>query len=288
MPAFETITPNQLLGHGEAGQWPIEQYALRFLAQGDSWFSIGSFPFFATTNLFEHMGTSRRGLVVNCARPGATLAHMTDLVKASDFQRLLCGSTEFAWDGLLLSGLGNDVIDALSSQSPDPKLRLLNPAAEWGPEGSPLRYVSEPGWQTFEQHARDVYANLLAMRARSRFNRNVPIITHTYDLATPRNAGAAPAIGPWLYKALGKTYGVPEHDWIGLATEFLRRVADLILDIQSTTPHMHVVSTQQTLTAALTTDAGPTPHWANEIHPSPAGYELLAQRWNPQLDQLYP
>ena len=73
-----SITPSQLNGTGESGQYDTSPFEKIYLAQGDSWFSIGHFPPWATTNLLQQMVLSRSTLAVNCARPGIELAHMTD------------------------------------------------------------------------------------------------------------------------------------------------------------------------------------------------------------------
>ncbi|MCA0243542.1 MAG: hypothetical protein LCI02_22090 [Proteobacteria bacterium] len=281
------ISPAELIGGGEVGPFPIGNYALHFLAQGDSWFSVGAIPPWLTSNLFDKMSLSRMAVAVNCARPGAELVHMTDSTSNGTFLQLLCGAQERRWTALLLSGLGNDVISA--SQSPPnqpPAKRLLAKAGEWGPPGPASRYISEPGWATFESHAREVFELLLQRRSSSKWNRELPIVLHTYDIVTPRNAGAGAGFGPWLYKAV-KAFGVPKEDWAALAQELLARVRRLILDIATADPTIHVVDSQGTLKPATPDDTGPTMHWRNEIHPSRGGYRLLGDRWELELERLF-
>ena len=280
------ISPAQLEG-GEAGPFPMEQYALRFLAQGDSWFSIGALPPWLTSNLFDKLTLSKSAVAVNCARPGAELVHMTDSTTNNTFLQLLNGNVARPWTALLLSGLGNDVISA--AQSPPnqpPNKRLLARPTEWGPSGGPERYISELGWATFRDHAKLVFSNLLKQRDKAEVNRGLPIVLHTYDFATPRNAGAGAGFGPWLYKAV-TAFGVPKEDWAAVGSELIRRVRLLILEIASDEPSVHVVDTQGTLTPAGTADAGPTGHWQNEIHPTRSGYRLLGDVWERELERLF-
>ena len=279
------ISPAELEG-GEAS-FPIEQYALHFLAQGDSWFSVGAFPPWLTSNLFDKLTLSKSAVAVNCARPGAELVHMTDSTVNNTFLQLLSGNVARPWTALLLSGLGNDVISA--AQSPPnqpPNLRLLARQTEWGPAGGPGRYISEPGWATFRGHAKLVFSKLLKQRDKAAVNRGLPIVLHTYDFVTPRNAGAGPGFGPWLYKAV-IAYGVPREDWAAVGSELIRRVRLLILDIASGEPTVHVVDTHGTLTPAGTDDTGPTVHWQNEIHPTRSGYRLLGDVWERELERLF-
>jgi len=287
MPDIQLISPADLEGHGDAGGFPIERYALRFLAQGDSWFSIGAVPPWLTSNLFDKLTLSKSAVAVNCARPGAELVHMTDSTSNRTFLQLLSGRRARPWNALLLSGLGNDVISA--SQSPPsqpPDKRLLAREAEWGPAGDAARYVSEPGWATFRDHAKEVFDILLRKRDMAEINRGLPIVMHTYDFTTPRNAPAGPNLGPWLYKAV-TAFGIPQGEWAALGRELLRRVRALILELAAADPSVHVVDSQGTLTAAAPEDTGPTAHWQNEIHPTRTGYRMLGDVWERELERLF-
>ncbi len=238
---LQLISPADYEGSGEVGPFPIEQYPLRFLAQGDSWFSIGATPPWKTSNLFDKMTLSKRAVAVNCARPGAKLVHMVDSTRNRTFLQLLNGNKAIRWTALLLSGLGNDVISAAqSAPSEPPKRRLLARMAEWGPPGAAARYISEPGWSAFKAHVREVFRLLLQARDKTEVNRGLPIVLHTYDLMTPRNAPAGPEFGPWLYKAV-KAYGIPEADWLPISAELVGRVGALIQSIAASEPTVHLI-----------------------------------------------
>ena len=280
------ISPDQLSG-GESGPFPIEQYALRFLAQGDSWFSIGAIPPFLTSNLFDKMSLSQRAIAVNCAQPGAKLVHMTDTTTSAVFLGLLCGAQERTWDALLLSGLGNDVISASQAgPSNPPDKRIFATAAEWPAGSAPSRYLSSPGWESFSKHANEVFEILLRNRGRSKTNKALPIVLHTYDFATPRNAGAGLGFGPWLFKAV-KAFNIPQADWAPVAVALQKQVRALIMDIAAADSTIRVVDTQGTLVPAATTDLGPTKHWQNEIHPTRTGYRLLGDVWEKSLEKWF-
>jgi lysophospholipase L1-like esterase len=280
------IAPSQLNG-GEAGGFPMDEFPLQFLAQGDSWFSIGSIPPFLTSNLFDKMSLSKRAVAVNCARPGAELAHMTNTTTNRTFLQLLNGKAARRWTALLLSGLGNDVISAAQSPPSSPAaMRILAKKSEWSAKAGAGRYISQAGWQTFEQHAVDVFQVLLQNRDKSAVNRGIPIVLHTYDVVTARNAGAGLGFGPWLFKAF-TAFEIPPSDWNALAIELMARVRSLILNIAASDAFIHVVDTQGTLIPALGTDIGPTEHWQNEIHPTRTGYRLLGDVWEVELERLF-
>jgi len=103
-----------------------------------------------TSNLLAQMELTRSAAVVNCARPGVELAHMTDTSTQQNFRKLLTGRFAVKWDAILFSGGGNDLIDAASvGPTEPPDLRLLATQAERGPDpASGDAYISAPGWQT--------------------------------------------------------------------------------------------------------------------------------------------
>ena len=135
----------------------LEQFGLRFLAEGDSWFTIGALNPFRNANLLFDMAFSLRACAVNCATPGDTLNRMSQMNSDPRFTDLLAGPQARFWDAILMSCGGNDVIDALASPAVDDQgqpvpadRRLLLTAAEWGPpELGAQRYLSDEGWRTF-------------------------------------------------------------------------------------------------------------------------------------------
>lgn len=283
----------------------ISSYQYQFLAQGDSWFSMSTANLPASSNMLVNMTFSKMAVAVNCAYPGRTLQEMARLSPVAWWRRdpffrgLLCGPREQWWSALLLSGGGNDMIDAIQELSGDdfgsnaPNDRLLRTQAEWGSQPDVTRYIMEEGWQQFTTYLVSQYVAMDQLRQSSRYNKDVPIITHLYDFATPRNSGAGAGMGPWLYKAVHDEYGIPERDWVTLSKEFTTRLASIICALDKNPPpqaatlpppvipiapleNFHVVWTLGTLDPANTTDTGPTQDWENEIHPTVEGYQKLA------------
>jgi hypothetical protein len=254
----------------------------RMLAQGDSWFSINGLNLLRASSLLPHLDFGASTIVVNCADPGDTLEHMVDWRRDPWFASYLCGPRERPWDAMLLSAGGNDLIDALGVGPTDqhgtphpPGDRLLLTKAERAqlPASS---YLSEDGWSVFAAHLRTQFVALDAMRAVSRNNRNVPIITHTYDYPMPRDVGAGLHFGPWLYPAL-ITYEVPPADWQSLAKSLLDRLFDLVSGMPL--QNFHVVKTLGTLQPASSDPHIKSADWLNEIHPTSAGYAQIAARF---------
>ena len=284
-----SISPGQLVGNDHNGGYDLNKFDRKFLAQGDSWFSIGHFPPWSTTNLLQQMVLTRSCVAVNCARPGEEIAHMLDTSSQQEFLRLINGVLAWKWDAILMSGGGNDLIDALNA-NPNAGLnaRLLLRSDEWpATAGGIARYISEPGWNTFISHIEGVLLRLLGQRDKD-VNQDTPLFLHTYDRLTPRNAPAGPGLGPWLYKALHDSYQIPALDWVALSDEFIDRLAGMwfALGAKYAARNVRIVDTRNSTIRAVEGTSGTSNDWENEIHPTPHGYAQLARAWRPALDAV--
>ncbi|MEO7338513.1 MAG: hypothetical protein ABIV63_18215 [Caldimonas sp.] len=266
----------------------------RCLAQGDSWFSIGSFPPGLTSNLLAQMELTRSVAVVNCARPGIALAHMTDTSRQQTFLRLFAGRLAVKWDAILFSGGGNDLIDAATvGPSVQPALRLLATAAERG--NGPLAgddYISKPGWETFRIHLTAVFDALVARRD-SGINQRVPMVFHTYAHIMPRPAPAGAGHGPWLQPSM-LAFAVPQADWLAVSSALMDRLADLfgalIAAHRAADPQCGLYRVDSRNAGAIPADPnehGPSGDYLNEIHPTRVGYTKLAAAWRNPLDAIF-
>ena len=264
--------------------------AYRFLAEGDSWFTLSGLNPLQNSNLLFEMKFDQFACAVNCAHPGDTLAHMADISSDPVFEQILCGSRAMGWDGLLLSCGGNDLIDALKAVGPDvPRAqRLLLPADEWGPVADgPARYLSPEGWQTFNTYLRANFAHILALRDAGP-SAGCPVFIHGYACPTPRNAGAGLGLGPWLLPSL-QAHGVPAGDWLPLAALLIRELGALLAAIAADDlrfPNVHFFDTSAIAIdpAALDSSAA-SGDWVNEIHLTRGGYRKLAVPWAAAIEQ---
>ena len=282
------------LGPGDLGPFPWDLYERRCLAQGDSWFSIGALPPQFTTNLLIEMQLARRTVVTQCARPGKVLRRFTDTTREQDFLRMIRGPLAWRWDAILISGVGNDVIDAVGSP-PDqpPHLRLLRTPAERG--AGPLAaadYLSTPGWATFATHIGTVFDALIDLRD-SGVNRHVPLVMHNYARLMPRPAPAGPLAGPWLHPSF-EAYAVPQADRLAVSDELTGRMDQLLRHMIATrqaadpATNLHLVDTRAGAGIVLA-DAGTdgtSGDWANEIHLTPGGYKKCTVAWADVLDPI--
>jgi len=288
----QLISPYQLTQSDDP--FPLDLYGLRFLAQGDSWFSIGAIPPTRTTNVLQELRLQRSAVVVNCAAPGAVLRHMVDTVRAPQFTQLLSGNVARTWSAILVSGGGNDLIDALQVGPQEAiDLRLLLTQAEVVSPGDPASYLSGPGWQTFCTYLGNVFNELLDLRDAKAANRQTPLFLHNYALLQPRPAPAGASFGPWIQKAL-VTYAVPGEHWLPIGKLLMTRLSALLAQLIADRVSRHagvgpirlIDSQAAGLVLGQPGSAGDSGDFANEIHPNRSGYAKVAASWAAVLDTL--
>lgn len=272
----------------------LDLHDARVLAEGDSWFTLGTLNLFQATNLLNTLVFQRSVGVVNCAYPGHTLRHMADDAAAGGaFDRLL-RQPGFAgpWDAVLLSAGGNDLIDAaqLRPVGPDGQPapladRLLRTPAEADPAVSgPARFLSEPGWARLGGYLRANLERLVAMRDAGP-NAGIPLCLHTYAVPTVWRCGTVGATDGWLWPSF-EAFGIPEAERAGVTTELFERLralwrrADAASGHPDALPAVHVFDSA-TQVPLLPPDPartrGPSGDWINEIHPSARGYRKLGR-----------
>jgi len=274
----------------------LSQYAYRLLAEGDSWFSIGTLNPLKNSNLLLEMQFRQIACAIDCAQPGDTLKRMSQMNTDPRFVDALCGRRARLWDGLLISCGGNDLIEAVSAPSVDAAgqpvpamLRLLLTQAEWGPpELGAQRYLSDAGWETFSTYFQANLEHLLDLRERGP-SHGQPLFLHGYAFPTPRPAGAELGMGPWLLPALQR-YAVPAADGIVVARELLTRLGALIARCAADGarfPAVHFFdSTAVPIDPALPDTTGVSGDWVNEIHLTKSGYRKIGLAWGAHIEAI--
>lgn len=266
----------------------LASYRYRFLAEGDSWFSIGEFPPWSTSNLlFELLRVNlKNDVVINCARQGDTLSHMVEMWHDANFTGLLDGPIQRPWDGILLSAGGNDLIDAclVPASAPQDKRLLLLPHERPAQASQGSDYVSETGWQLFLNYLHGNISTLIERRDHSDSHApslgwKAPVFLHTYHRPTVRNAPAG-FLGPWLYQAVNQ-FQVPQNHWQAVSDELFGRLRMALLSLASASDRVFVFDSYGTVTleTAVPGSTHASGDWQNEIHLTPQGYRKLAPGW---------
>lgn len=265
---------------------PIDpEYQWHLLAEGDSWFTIGAIP---SSNLLFELRLAQWTRILTIAYPGDTVIHMSDIASNKDLRKVLAKTgSNYPFHALLLSGGGNDVIDAAAD--------IIRPRPG---STQPEDHIDHAVLAAKLAEIQDSYARIVALRdsAKSQ-SQGKPILVHTYDYPTPRDApatfvGAIPVLGPWLYPAF-KNSGLD----IALQQRIVNRVMDalaealLSLDSQrgqpdKRLPAFHVVDTRNTLVQANPTEVGNSNDWLNEIHPNHDGYRKIANKLSAAINAV--
>jgi lysophospholipase L1-like esterase len=271
MRRVDILGPAKLGGH-EAGDFDLNPYALRLLAEGDSWFSLGSIP---AHNLLMELRFAKSVVVLNLAYPGDEVHKMFRRMwdYGAEFANWMTMRSTYRWDAILLSGGGNDLIAAFPHL-----LRADIDTAHVDP-ARPQDLIDAVALAQLDRYLVESYIGFVNCRDRPGSpNANVPMIVHTYDYPTPNNA---PALafglrvgGPWIYPQLNGR--IPREAWVPLTDFLLDHVAETLLTMRGRLPNFFVVDTRGTLRRAELGATGASNQWENEIHPSADGYRKLA------------
>ncbi len=264
-------------------------YDCYILAEGDSWFNLGFLPTPGKTrNLLDPLHFSKNTVIVNLATLGDTLEHMERIIKNPN---LFTALDLRKWDLILLSGGGNDLIDALLGNYfvGGQKLEILNKLSASANDFKD--YINTQGVKTFLVEIENCYIKLAGYRSTvvNGKNKDTEIITHCYDYIQPRNAPANMLIsfGPWVYTAMTEIYKIPEQFWLDIAKHMFAELQQMMMGLETKIDKFHVLNTLGTLTMAKPHTTGNSNDWKNEIHPNAGGYKKLAQAHiQPLIDQM--
>jgi lysophospholipase L1-like esterase len=252
------------------------------LAEGDSWFTIAGIP---TSNLLYSFRFKKMTMIVNCAMPGDTIKHMSE-IEGNHVFRTALSPEGYNWDLILLSGGGNDLIDTAG--------KLLLPRQQRGAKSmkNTKDYCDTEKLDELIANIQQGYRRLVGLRDTDGSPaKKKPIVVHTYDYAVPRDSRArffsVPLLGPWLYPAVVNAE-IPKKDWIKVSKYLIDKLAKGILDLEKVDKlkNFHVVDTRKSLKMAALGTTGDNGDWLNEIHPNSDGYKKLARAIEGKLTPL--
>lgn len=224
-----------------------------YLAEGDSWFSIGGL----TGNLLMEIDEPDV-LIVSCAYPGDTTDDIAALGNDAFAKLLDPQFTPVKWDAILLSGGGND---------------LLGRCAQFIlPYGSP-----DTVGIAYDDVLDRIERNLLrVVNLCETIRPGVPVYAHTYDYPPVSRRWWWWQLGPWVSPVFRQA-GIPRSAWDSIAAWFIDDFAICLEKIAEQYGQLHIIETRGRLLPR---------EWRNEIHPTTRGYAELAKSWrkaiNPQ------
>jgi len=237
------------------------------LCVGDSWF------WYPLDNLAVEIAAARPNhTVVVVGTNGAESAQWSESYRKDiDYAFRFYGKDVLA---LLLSGGGNDVAGMKDF------LRLLEDDCSDAPTVQQCYRSGQP--DAIISKIMGAYREVIH-RFRAR-NRTAPVLMHNYDNAWPTGQGL---FGPskWLKKPMD-TARVPEPLRRPLFKDLVAKLHDGQQAL-SQEPALGPLVAIQTAGTLPEPAQGPQQWWANELHPTPAGFRrLVAQKFLPEIDRL--
>ena len=249
----------------------VEPTPLLLLAHGDSWFDYpldGNDPSLSNTDVIaqmEYLGNVNP-VILNVSHFGAATSEEMAWPKQ---QRMIDALQEPAnWptgkpDAILFSGGGDDIAG-------NQFCIFLDYA------GTPGAGLDAARFQGVLDMVKASYLELFLFRDRNAAG--VPIFGHCYDFATPDGVHPLCA-GPWLKPSLDFT-GWTVAEGTAIVHTALAAFRQMLLELATDKKNNFIlVDTQGTLDLS---------QWANELHPTPAGFQLVAAKFVNSLRFQFP
>lgn len=252
--------------------------AMRFgrtniIIEGDSWFSypseylgldISAKQSNAADYVIEFLTKARKTNIIKLSNNGDLLA---DIVSSNQLDRLkkLLKLTGNKTHAVLLSAGGNDILDTNF---------LKTVLRRDGTQGDPASFIkSEILTECFARLRQNFQ---ILFEKRDRYSPNAKIFLHTYDQVLSANRPARfvnglVQLGPWIHKAM-ESCKIIESERDSIVAFIYGGFRELILDLATTNNNIVVVDTFGTL------QPGNPRHWIDEIHPTPDGFAMIAEK----------
>ena len=242
--------------------------AVGILFEGDSWFA---YPVFISTNIPTELKKINHEKIVG-------LDHSKS---GDDAREMLCGKQydklfnaiaeeKLSFDCILFSGGGNDIVAA----NLPVLLNTFKPGYSWEDCLNMTRFRRRL------QEIEHVYFDLADLR--DDYQPSAYIFTHSYDYAIPSGKGVRvfgfQVAGQWI-KARMDDEKIPEEFHPKLLDYMLAEFDNLMIRLEQSIPRCVHVRTQGTLKDS---------DWANEMHPTTAGFRKITARFQQALRSVFP
>ena len=244
-----------------------EQYpdAKKILAEGDSWFAYPRqfFLIGKASNIIDQLAKKKDLIIYSSASNGDEVTNMLSGDQKFGLLKRL-GHNKF--DILLFSGGGNDIVGRYDFGF------LLN-EREAGMTWQDC--INTARLELKLSQIRLAYQELIERTKDVSLNPNIQIVTHTYDYAIPSKEGfelfdLISLKDSWMYPYLKRKKITDREDQKTIVKFVLQELRTILLDLQTSYQDcFRVIDTQ----GMLTED-----EWRNEIHPTPDGFEKIAQK----------
>jgi lysophospholipase L1-like esterase len=253
------------------------------VAEGDSWFDYSLFDTVPRIDIVDDLRELHGWRVENVAHKGDNLENMAyddDQLRALVKTLKRLRDTDQQPDALLLSGGGNDLA------GPEFSI-LLEHAASGRGDVNPV--ILEEVVDQRLRAALTAWVGAAARASEKYFGRRVPVVVHGYAHAVPDGRGYAGGAGllpgPWLAPAFDrKRYEEDLSARTKLVATVIDRFNAMLASACEAPSFRHV--TYVDLRGVLRSGRNYRRFWANELHPSSRGFELVADTLHKTLRRV--
>jgi hypothetical protein len=239
--------------------------ARKILAEGDSWFAYPRQFIIAgpSANIVDQLAKRKDLVIYSTASNGdEAVAMLSGEQKFALLKKLR--HTHF--DYLLLSGGGNDIVGRYDFDF------LIRPRPNGG---GWLDCIHQERLAIKLRQLESAYLSLCEVVGEFSQNKEIRIVTHTYDLAIPDKSGfelfdVIPLGKSWMYPYLVKKGIADPGEQRAIVAHIMGGFREMLLVVQARYPGLiKVVDTQGTLGES---------EWRNEIHPTSGGFRKIAEK----------
>ena len=248
---------------------PDTTRSLILFADGDSWFDY-PLPILAANDVITSIGNhgTPQPLILNLAHFGDEARNLLGVQQRERIITNLKDAENGAFDAILFSAGGNDTVG--------------NPFCLWiknfAPGMTPSEGINQPRLDAVLDVVRSAHEDLISVR--NQFAPHALLFFHAYDFAIPNGEGVFDdLIGPWLKPSLDF------RDWRQLPAaaevvrQFLLGFREMLVKIAASHDGVVFVETQGTLAPD---------DWANELHPTPTGFDKIGAKFLDALRKTFP
>lgn len=234
------------------------------LSEGDSWFG---YPFGKDLNdQIAELGSFN---IRHFEKAGDEL--VDDMMDGRQKKLITKALKENQFELMLYSGGGNDVVAK----------NLENYISDDSSGVGPHNRVIKAATEARVQELKNKYIELIELVAEHQ--RKCPIVVHGYTGIIPSDEGfeilGFKLTGPWVKPTLDKK-GVPPEQQADVINYIMDLFNRMLLSLSEQYENFHYIDLRvETLTKR---------DWANEIHPSSAGFKKLAVHYKDTLKELVP
>ncbi len=245
--------------------YDVKHYPKRpiILSEGDSWFSYPT-----RKNIIDHIQKMGKFDLYRLEKSGDEILEIMSGKQKRKLRRLFI---KYPVDLILFSGGGNDI----TSEDLFSLLKDRSKVNSWEDAINKKRFYRRL------QHIKNAYLDLIDLR--DDYRETCTIMTHGYDYPIPSDVGAKlfgyKVSGPWMKPYMEQNNITSKVEQKHIAKWLIQHFDDMLIDLESKTNNFIHIKTTGTLNAE---------DWGDELHPTSAGFEKIANKFKPELKRLFP